>query len=75
MTVVNDKLETLFAKVRTLPSERQQAAIEALTDITEEPYTLSADELAVLKPALERARRGAFASDDEVSELLGKPWR
>ena len=36
---------------------------------------LSASELAVLKPALERAGRGEWASDAEVSELLDKTWR
>ncbi len=75
MQAMNEKLETLFAKVRSLPAERQEAAIEALADIAAEPYMLSEDELAVLKPALERARRGEYASEEEVSELLGGPWR
>ena len=75
MSATNEKLETLFGKVRSLPKERQEAAIEALADIASEPYELSASELAVLKPALERAGRGDWASDDEVSELLDKTWR
>lgn len=75
MPTISEKLETLFDKVRALSKERQEAAIEALTDIAHEPYELSADELAVLRPALERARRGEYASDTEVRELLGKPWR
>lgn len=74
MPAMNEILETLFAKVRSLPAERQEAAIEALTDIAAEPFALSEDELAVLRPALELVRRGEFASDDEVSELLGRPW-
>ena len=75
MSATNEKLETLFGKVRSLPKERQEAAIEALADIASEPYELSASELAVLKPALERAGRGEWASDAEVSELLDKTWR
>jgi hypothetical protein len=75
MPTVKEKLEALFAKVRLLPEQRQEAAVEALTDITEEPYQLSAHELALLKPALQRARQGEFASDDEVSQLLDKAWR
>ena len=75
MPAINEKLETLFEKVRTLPKERQEAAIEALADIAEEPYALSDDALAVLKPALQRAQRGQFTSDEEVNELLNKPWR
>jgi len=58
MSTVQEKLETLFAKLRTLPEARQQAALEALSEITEEPYQLSAEELAVLQPALERVHRG-----------------
>jgi hypothetical protein len=70
-----EKLEALFAKVRALPEPRQQAAIEALSEIAEEPYQLSDDELAVLRPAMERVRRGEFVPDEEVAELLDKPWR
>jgi hypothetical protein len=28
----------------------------------------------VLEPALERAKRGEFASDADVDEVLDKPW-
>lgn len=75
MPTIQEKLETLFAKVRTLPEPRQQAAVEALTDIAEEPYHLSEDELAVLRPALERAKRGEFAADAATSASLTKSWR
>ena len=70
-----EKLEALFDKVRALPEPRQLAAIEALAEIAEEPYVLSEEELAVLRPALERAQRGEFVPDEEVAELLDKPWR
>jgi len=70
-----EKLETLFAKVRALPKERQQLAIMALSEIAEDDvYVLSDEERAILEPALERARRGEFASDAEVDEVLNKPW-
>lgn len=75
MTTVQDKLESLFAKLRTLPQARQEAAAEALAEITEEPYRLSDEELAVLRPALERARNGELAGDALTSDLLTKPWR
>ena len=75
MPALEEKLETLFDKVRALPKERQEAAAEALADIASEPYALSPDEFSVLKPALERAQRGEYASDVEVSELLDETWR
>ena len=75
MTTTQQKLETLFAKVRALPEERQQMAIMALSEIAEEEvYILSDEERAVLEPALERAKRGEFASEAEVDEVLNKPW-
>ncbi len=74
MSANQDKLEALFDKVRSLSKERQEAAVEALAKIASEPYILSEDELAVLKPALERARRGEFAPEAEVSQLLDKVW-
>lgn len=69
------KLEALFDKIRILPVERQQIAIDALTEIADEPYKLSEVERAVLYPALDRMRRGEFVPEDVATELLDKPWR
>jgi hypothetical protein len=75
MATTEDKLGTLFAKVRSLPKARQELAVEALSEIAdEETYKLSGDERAALDPALARARRGEFASEAEVDEVLNKPW-
>jgi predicted transcriptional regulator len=75
MPTSEDKLETLFAKVRALPKARQELAVDALSEITdEETYTLSDNESAVLESALERAKRGEFASHDDIDEVLNKPW-
>jgi hypothetical protein len=49
--------------------------VEALSEIAqEETYRLSEDEQAVLGHALERAKRGEFASEAEVDEALNKRW-
>jgi hypothetical protein len=75
MPTTEDKLETLFAKVRTLPKERKKLAVEALSEIANvEVYQLSDDERALLEPEVEAAKRGEFASDEEVDEALNKPW-
>jgi hypothetical protein len=56
MDKITDKLEHLFAQVRALPEERQELAVEALSEIAStDAYTLSQDERAVLEPALARA--------------------
>ena len=75
MPTTSEKLDHLFAKVRSLSESHQQAAVEALSEIADEPYQLSEEELAVLRPALERARRGEFVPEDEAADLLDKPWR
>jgi hypothetical protein len=74
MPTTKEKLESVFARVRALPEELQEAALEALTEIADEPYPLSDEELSVLRPALERARRGETVSDEEMSDVLDKPW-
>ena len=74
MPTTLEKLESLIAKVRALPEWRQAAAVEALSEIASEPYELSDDELAILRPALAEARRGENLTDAETDELLNKPW-
>ena len=76
MPTTEDKLETLFAKVRSLPKERKELAVEALSEIAEvEIYQLSDAERALLESELEAAKREEFASDEEVDEALHKSWR
>jgi hypothetical protein len=75
MATTEDRLETLFAKVRALPKARRELAVEALSEIAdEETYALSEDENAVLESALERSKRGEFASQADIDEVLNKPW-
>ena len=75
MPTTEDKLESLFAKVRTLPKDRKVLAVQALSEIAEQDvYVLSDEERAVLEPELEAAKRGEFASHEEVDEVLNKPW-
>ena len=75
MLRTDEKLESLFAKVRTLTTMRQELAVEALLEIADPSlYILSNDERAVLEPALERAQRNEFASEKDVSEVLDKSW-
>ncbi len=75
MPTTEEKLETLIAKIRTLPEERKELAVEALAEITnEEVYVLSDEERAVLEPRLAEARRGENLIDADKVDLLNKPW-
>ena len=72
---IQQKLEALFDKVRALPEPRQLAAVEALAEITQEPYVLSDEERAILEPALAEAKRGEnLIDDEELDHFLDKPW-
>ena len=75
MSKTAEKLEILFAKVRTLPEARQELAVSALAEIAEDYYQLSDDELAVLRPALRDAERGENLEDADDVDVLNKPWR
>jgi hypothetical protein len=72
---IQEKLEAVFAKVRALPEPRQLEVLEVLAEMAdEEPYQLSEDELAVLRPALADAKAGVNLVDIEDCEILNKPW-
>ena len=74
MTTTHEKLEALFAKVRALPRSRQEQVVDALADLTGEPYQLTDDEIELLLPELEATRRGEFVSQEDVDAVLRSPW-
>ena len=72
---MNKLLETAVARVRTLsPEMQEQAARMLLTYAGDEEsiLELTPDELADLEEAQAEMRRGEFATDAEVSEVLDK---
>jgi hypothetical protein len=73
MTTI-EQLEALIGKLRSQPEARQRAAVDALREIAEEPYRLSAEELAVLGPARHEALRREHLTDADSDELLNSPW-
>jgi hypothetical protein len=68
------RLDVLLNKVRKLPEAQQHAAIAALEEIADAPYSLSAQELAVLSPALAEAESGENLTDAQDEALLVQPW-
>ena len=75
MPTTLEKLESLFAKVRSLPKARQELAVDALSEIATDIYELSDDERAVLEPALREAEDGQNLTDLSVADILTKSWR
>jgi hypothetical protein len=75
MSSTHEKLETLITKLRALPEERMELAVEALAEIAEpDVYVLSDDERAVLEPVLAEALRGDNLVDADKADVLNKPW-
>ena len=72
--VMIEALKEVISKIGDLPEEKQQLAADLLQDLVAagDPYILSETERAILLPALERARRGEFASDADVESLWHK---
>ena len=68
-------LENAISKVRKLPEEKQRLAAELLEELAaDEPVKLSDEERAVVREGLAEANRGEFANDEEVADLLRRPW-
>jgi predicted transcriptional regulator len=74
MITTSTLIDTLADRAKRLPEERQRAIAEALREMLDEPYVLSDDELAILRPALAEARAGNHLTDAETDDVLNAPW-
>ena len=74
MTTTTEQIDALATKAKHQPEERQKEIVAALREMLDEPYSLSQDELNILRPALAEAQAGEHLSDAETDELLTKPW-
>jgi predicted transcriptional regulator len=72
-------LEDAIEKIKELPEDRQAYAAEVLQQIAaanaSERYVIPEEHRAAVLEGLEQARRGEFASDEEVDAVLRRPWR
>lgn len=69
-------LEQAISKVRLLSEEKQRLAADLLEELAaaDEPYELSAEELAAVQQGLDQANRREFVTDEEADELLNRRW-
>jgi predicted transcriptional regulator len=68
-------LEKAIDKARTLPASEQDAMAMIILDAIEagaHPARLDAGTIAALEEGLAQARRGAFASDEEMAALWSR---
>jgi len=69
-------LEEAFEKLSQLPEGRQDELARMLIDVAADdlhPYQLTNDELAAVEEGLAQAKRGEFASDEQVAAMW-KRW-
>ena len=72
-------LEDAIRKIKDLPDDRQAYAAEVLEQIAAASgngkFVVPEEHRAAVLEGLEQARRGDFASDEEVDAVLRRPWR
>jgi predicted transcriptional regulator len=70
-----DEIAWLVERVAALPEQAQAELIKSLAEIESKyagVYRLSDDERAGVRRGLEEARRGKFASDEEVEAVFSR---
>jgi predicted transcriptional regulator len=70
------EIEAVLDRVRTWPPAKQEeaAAILLALEAEEGSYEPTEEEMAAIREGLAQAERSEFASDEEVQELLRRPW-
>ncbi len=74
MSIASTLIDTLAERAKRLPEDRQRLVAEALQEMLDEPYVLSENELAVLRPVLAEAQAGTNLSDADSDDILNTPW-
>jgi predicted transcriptional regulator len=69
------EIDAVLDRVKTWPPERQEEAMLVLLEMEAEAtgvYVLSDEERAAIEEGMAQARRGEFASDEEVAALFAR---
>jgi predicted transcriptional regulator len=73
--MTKEQIDSVLDRVRTWPPERQEDAVRVLLQMEAagtEVYVLSDDERAAIEEGMAQARRGEFATDDEVAAAFNR---
>jgi predicted transcriptional regulator len=73
--MTKEQIDSVLDRVRTWPPERQKDAVRVLLQMEAagtEIYVLSDEERAEIELSLEEARRGEFATDEEVAAVFNR---
>lgn len=72
--MTKEQIDEILARVRTWPAKEQEKAADVLLAMegSRRVYQLSDEDRASIRRGLEQARRGEFASDEEVEALFNR---
>jgi predicted transcriptional regulator len=73
--MTKEQIDSVLDRVRTWPPERQEDAVRVLLQMEAagtEVYVLSDDERAAIEEGMAQARRGEFATDEEVAAVFNR---
>jgi predicted transcriptional regulator len=73
--MTKDQIEAVLDRVRAWPPERQEDAARVLLQMEAagtEVHVLSDDERAAIEEGMAQARRGEFATDEEVAAVFNR---
>ena len=69
------EIDAVLNRVKTWPAERQEKALLMLLDLEAEVtgvYHLTEDDRREIELSMEEARRGEFATDEEVAAVFNR---
>lgn len=69
------QIDEVLERVRTWPPARQEDAVRMLLEMEAQGtdvYQLSDEERAAIEASMEEARRGEFATDEEVAAVFNR---
>jgi predicted transcriptional regulator len=73
--MTKEQIDSVLQRVRTWPPERQEDAVRVLLQMEAagtQVYRLSDEERVEIEASMEEARRGEFATDEEVAAVFNR---
>jgi hypothetical protein len=74
MSNASTQIDILAERAKRLPDEQQRLIADALREMLDQPYVLSDEELAILRPAVAGVKAGTTLTDADKDDVLNTPW-